>query len=128
MSKIQTYIPLSILHYYYVALYHSVISLLSLKSFIKEVIYNLGVYSEKLKFLSSSTVYKDNNEAMVVSKSSMMTLISKKISVKYHWFRQHVENESVIRKIESENQNADIFNKGLQDELFVSVIKLVCGW
>ena len=40
--------------------------LLPLASLTKEVIYNLGIDSEKLKFLSRSTVYEENNGAMVV--------------------------------------------------------------
>ena len=81
------------------ALSHSVRELLPLKSLIKEVIDNLGIDSENLKFVSSSTVYEDNNGAIVVAKSPRMTPSSKHIAVKYHWFRQHVGKEFVIRKI-----------------------------
>ena len=57
--------------------------------------------------------------------SPSMTPTSKKIAVKYHWFRQHIGKEFVIRKIESENQKADIFTKGLQGEIFVMISKLI---
>ena len=43
-----------------------------------------------------------------------VTPTSKKIAVKYYLFRQHVGQDFVIRKIESENQKADIFTKGLK--------------
>ena len=59
--------------------------------------------------------------------SPRMTPTYKQISVKYHWFGQHVGNEFVIRKIESENQKADIFTKGLQGQIFVWISKLLCG-
>ena len=81
VSKLQTDIALSKLHSEYVALSHSVRALLPLKSLIKEVIDNLGIDSEKLKFLSSSTIYKYNNGAIVVAKSPSMTPTSKHISV-----------------------------------------------
>ena len=68
--------------------------------------------------MSSSTIYEDNNGAIVVAKSPRMTPTSKHIAIKYHWFRQHVGKEFVIRKIESENQKADIFTKGLQGQYF----------
>ena len=90
---------------------HSVRELLPLKSLIKEVIDNLGIDIENLKFVSSSTIYEDNNGSIVVGKSPRMTPTSKLISVKYNWFRQHVGKEFVIRKIESENQKADISPK-----------------
>ena len=86
------YIALSTLHSEYVAFSHSVRALLPLKSRIKEVIDNLGIDSEKLKFVSSSTVYKDNNGAIFVATSPMIYPTSNHISIKYHWFRQHVGN------------------------------------
>ena len=64
VSKLQIEIALSTLHSEYVALSHYVRALLPLKSFIKEVIYNLGIDIEKLKFVSSSTIYEDNNGAI----------------------------------------------------------------
>ena len=110
------------------ALSHSVRALLPLKSHIKEVIDNLGIDSEILKFVSSSTVYEDNNGAIAVATSTRRTPSSKHIAVKYHWFRQHVGKEFVIRKIESENQKADIFTKGLQGQIFERIRKLLFGW
>ena len=69
---------------------HSVRELIPLKILIKEVIYNLGIDSEKLKFVSSSTIYEDNNGAIVVATRPRMTTTSKHITFKYHWFRPHV--------------------------------------
>ena len=81
---------LSTLHSEYVELSHSVRALLPLKSIIKEVIDNLGIDCENLKFVSSSTFYEENNGAIVVATSPRMTPSSRQIAVKYHWFRQHV--------------------------------------
>ena len=61
VTKLQTEIALSTLHYEYVALSHSVRALPPLKSLIKEVIDNLEIDSEKLKFVSSSTGNEENN-------------------------------------------------------------------
>ena len=85
------------------------------------------IYSEKLNFASIFTVSGVNTVAIVVSTSPGMTLTSNHIAFKYHWFRQNVGKEFVIRKIESENQKADIFTKGLQGNIFVRIGKLVCG-
>ena len=71
-------------------LYHSVRTLLPFKSLIKEVIDNLGTDSEKLKFVSSYTIYVENNGAIIVATSPRMTPTSKHIAVKYHWFRKHI--------------------------------------
>ena len=128
VSKIQTEIALSTLHYEYVELSHSVRALLPLKSLVKELIDNLGIDSDNLKFVSSSTIYEGNNGAIVVATSPGMDPASKHIAVNYHWFRQHVGREFVIRKIESENQKAYIFTKCFQGQLFVRISKLLCGW
>ena len=90
MSKTQTDIDLSKLHSEYVALSHSVRALLPLKSLIKYVIGNLGIDSEKLKFVSSSNVYDDNSGSIFLATIPRMTPTSNNISVRYHWFRQHI--------------------------------------
>ena len=128
VSKLQTEIALFTLHSECMALSHSVRVLLSLKSLIKEVIDNLGIDRENLKFVSISTIYEDNNGSIVVSASPRMTPTSKHIAVNYHWFRQHVGKEFVIHKIYSENQKADIFTKGLQGQIFARIRNLLCGW
>ena len=128
MSKLQTWIPIFTLHSEYVALFFSVRELIPLNFFIKEVIDNLGIGSENMKFVSSSTVYEDNNGAIVVTTSPRMNLTPNQIPSKYYWFRQHSGKELLIRKTESENQKTCIFTKGLQDELFVRIKKLICGW
>ena len=86
----QTYISLYSLYYEYAVLSHSVKDLLPLESIIKEVIDNLGIDSEKLKFVSSSTIYEDNNGAIVVAKIPRMVLTSNCIDSKYHCFGNHV--------------------------------------
>ena len=88
VSKLNKEIALSTLHSEYVKLYHSVKALLPLKIIIKEVIDKLGIDSENLKFVSSSTVYEDNNGAIVVATVPRKTPPSKHIYIKYHWFRQ----------------------------------------
>ena len=128
VSKLQTYIALSTLHYEYMVVPHSVRALPPLKSLIKEVIDNLGIDSEKLKFVSSFNIYEDNKGAIVVATSPRMTPTSKHIAINYHWCRHCVEKELLIRKNESENQKADIFTKGLQGQIFVRIRKLLCGF
>ena len=59
-----------------------------------------------------------------MSTITRITPTSNQISVKYHWFRQHVGKELLIWKIKSKNQKADIFTKGLQSEIFVRIRKI----
>ena len=102
VSKLQTEIAISTLHSEYVALSHSGRALLALKSIIKEVIDNLGIDNDKLKFVSSSAVYEDNNGAIAVATTQSITPTSKHISEKYHWFWQLVIKEFVIWKMNAQ--------------------------
>ena len=56
MSKLQTEISLSTLHSEYVALSHSVRALITLKILIKEVIDNLGIDFDNLRYVGISKV------------------------------------------------------------------------
>ena len=60
LSKLQIEIDLSTLHSEYVAFSHSVRALLPLKSLIKEVIYNLRIDCENLKFVKDDSYIKAN--------------------------------------------------------------------
>ena len=80
----QSEIDLFTLNDEYGELYHSGIYLLTLKSIIKEVIDNLGMDSDKLKFLKRYSVYEDNSDVIVVATSLSMTPISNTISFRYH--------------------------------------------
>ena len=101
VSKLQTEISIYTLHSEYVALSHYARALLPLNSITKEVIDSFVIVFEKLKFMSSSTVYEDNNGSKVMATSTKITLTSKHITVKSYWFRQDVGKKFLIWKIES---------------------------
>ena len=129
VSKLQTEVALSTLHAEYVALSQSLRDLLPLKSLITEVFSRLKIDISKMTVTSKSTVYEDNNGARIVATCPRLTPTSKFIATKYHWFRQHVDSGEIeIKRVDSKNQLADIFTKGLQGNLFVEIRKLLCGW
>ena len=90
---------------------HSVRDIIPLKSLIKEVEDNLGMDSKNLKFVSSYTVYEENNGFIVLSTSTSMTLDPKHMYTKYSWFRKNIRKEYIIQNIEYENHKAEIFTK-----------------
>ena len=51
-----------------------------------------------------------------MAKSPMTTPTSNHIAVKYQWFRQNIGKEVVIKNINPEKQNANIFTKGYKVE------------
>ena len=129
VSKLQIEVALSTLHSEYVALSQSLRDLLPTKELLKDTISNVGIPEDCLKFKTKCTVFEDNAGALQVATSPRMTPTSKFIAVKYHWFRQHVDSGEInIVKVTSQEQQADMFTKGLQGELFRKIRKLVCGW
>ncbi len=80
--------------------------------------------------LLHSTVFDDNNGALGLATSPRMTPRTKHIAVKYHWFREKIGEDKgiVLKKIESENQKADIFTKGLTSDTFRKIRELLLGW
>ena len=80
--------------------------------------------------LLHSEVFEDNNGALILAQSPKMTPRTKHIAIKYHWFRDKIGEVHgvLLRKIESENQKADIFTKGLSMDLFRKIRKLLVGW
>eukprot|EP00957_Ditylum_brightwellii_P107294 8187153-Ditylum_brightwellii.AAC.1 len=129
VAKLQTKVVLSTLHAEYVTLSQSLRDFLPTKELITEVVEGMWQKDKhkELKFVSKSIVYEDNNSTIRLTSCSKLTLTSKFIAAKYHWFRQHVESGEVdIVKVESSKQLADIFTKGLQGNKFVAIRKLLC--
>ena len=72
---------------------------------------------------------QDNNGALILASMPKMTPRSKHIAVKYHFFRSHVENGTVkIERVDTDRQKADILTKGLVEEKFTTIRKLLMGW
>jgi hypothetical protein len=58
-----------------------------------------------------------------------MTPRTKHYSIKYYLIREHVDNGDVkLFKIESKEQRADIFTKGLVQTVFEYIRNLLMGW
>ena len=109
------------------ALSQSLRDLLPLKDLVKEVVVALGL-PDDLKFTTHLTVFEDNQGAISLAKCPRITLHTKHIGTKYHWFRDHVGKVFEVEHVESAKQKADIFTKGLQGQLFLSIRELLCGW
>ena len=126
MSKPQSTFALPTLDDEYVALSQSLRDMLPPKELIQEVVDALCLPSD-IKYVSHSTVFEDNEGAISLAKCPRMTPRTKYIGTKYHWFRSHVGKMFDVEHVESAKQKADIFTKGLQGQLFLSIRKLLCG-
>ena len=127
-SKLQTEIALSTMEAEYIALSQSMRELLPLRALVKEMAKAMA-FNQTFAIRTHSTVFEDNNGALILASSPRMTPRSKHIAVKYHFFRSHVASGDIrICKINSEDQKADIFTKGLVRTTFETVRLLLMGW
>jgi hypothetical protein len=80
--------------------------------------------------LVHSNVYEDNSGALSLATAPKMTPQTKHIAVKYHHFLSHVGIEKGIEviKVNTNEQLADTFTKGLLTDKFCYLYKLLIGW
>ena len=128
-SKLQTEIALSTLEAEYIAMSQSMRELIPLRRLLEELGKTLELDFTK-PVLIHSTVFEDNNGALGLAESPKLTPRTKHIGIKYHWFRDKIGKDRGIElaKIASVDQKADIFTKGLTEETFRVIRKLLMGW
>ena len=80
--------------------------------------------------LLKSTIFEDNNGCISVATSPKMSPRTKHIGVRYHFFKDSIGQDKgiIIKKIDSVDQIADIFTKGLGEDQFQKLRYLLCKW
>jgi len=79
--------------------------------------------------LPQSIVHEDNEACLKFAKMPKMTPRTKHIAIPYHFFRSKVADlEIKVVGINTENQLADQFTKGLPQDKFVRDRKNLMGW
>ena len=74
-------------------------------------------------------VFEDNVGALTMAQTPKMRPRTKHLNLKYHHFREAVENGTVsIQAIRTTEQVADIFTKPLGNELFTKFRLAIMGW
>jgi len=129
VSKLQTEIALSTLEAEYIALSQSMRDLLPMRDLLQEIGTKLNLDFANPAIMHS-TVFEDNNGALGLATSPRITPRTKHIAVKYHFFRNKIGKEKgiIIEKIDTAEQKADIFTKGMPSEGYRRIRKLMAGW
>ena len=74
-------------------------------------------------------VFEDNNGAWTVASNQRVTSRTKYFQVKWHHFWQYVKDGTlIVNRVDTKDQLADYFTKGLSHELFVKNRKSTQGW
>ena len=75
------------------------------------------------------TVFKDNKGCVDLVKCPKMHPQTNYIASKYHNFRQHVlEGIVTVERVDTKNQQADIFTKGFDESKFFFLRQNIMGW
>jgi hypothetical protein len=147
VSKMQTQVALSTMEAEYIALSQSMRDLIPIREILHEILSvvfglkpSITYHSHSRIFedvtvgtsrhvLPQSTVYEDNDACLNFARMPKLTPRTKHIGVPYHWFRSQVDNLSIhIERVDTANQLADQFTKGLSVEQFRLARKRLMGW
>ena len=75
------------------------------------------------------TLFEDNNGALELAMKPRYCPRTKHIAIKYHHFREHVTKGIVtVKPIDTKEQIADQFTKGLQEGTFKYLRYKLLGW
>ena len=127
-SKLQTEIALSTLEAEYIALSQGMRDLVSARRLMAELGERMNY---KIDYISHiSKVWEDNTGAqnLANSKGPLMTSRTKHIGIKYHWFRSMIGPTIKMLRIDTKDQRADMFTKGLTRYNFEQNRLRVMGW
>ena len=128
VSKLQTEVALSTMHAEYVALSTSCRDVIPMRQLVKLAAEGLG-FDVNIECRTHSTIFEDNNGALTLANVPRMTPTSKSIAVKYHWFRDQVQNgELKVVKVDTKENSADLFTKACERETFERLRMMLCGW
>ena len=129
VSKLQSKISLSTQENEYVALSSSLQDVVTIKELITVVVEAIGLDKSKLKVITRSKAFEDNNDALSLATKQKITPQNHHIGSKWHWFRSYVDRGLIaIEKISTDKQLGDIFTKNLQADKFIAAHCMLCGW
>ena len=129
VPKLQREISLSTLEAEYIVLSTAMRDLLPMRELLKEVMSKMKLKHNQTTTINS-TVFEENYGALSLALSPKISPRTKHIAVKYHFFRSKVGPGTGIdiKRVDSQDNVADIFTKGLLGDKFVYLHKLLMGW
>ena len=141
LSKLQTQIALSTMEAEYIALSQAMRELIGLRAILKEIYttvltdpkdyasLSFNTISKSFGTIPDSTVYEDNEACLKFATAPKMSPRTKHIAIPYHFFRSKVASGEIkILRVNTNNQLADQFTKGLPQDKFLTDRYSLVGW
>lgn len=127
-SRLQTEVALSSTESEYIALSQSLREVIPLIELIEELHQNGFQFNNDTPKVICKA-FEDNNGALEMAKTHKIRPRTKHINVKYHHFREAVNDGKItLLRVDTTEQQADIFTKPLDDNTFIYLRKLIIGW
>ena len=127
-SFLQTEISLSTLESEYSSLSNAMRTLIPIRSLVLELAGNLDV-PHNISTSVNSTVFEDNNGAMLLANNQRITSRTRYFQVKWHFFWDIVKRGEIkVLYIPTDLQKADFLTKMNPREVFERLRKMVQGW
>ena len=136
----QTQIALSTMESEYIPLSNAMRELIACREILKEIFTYVMHDTEKGKSINYHTisktfgeippsiVHEDNEACLKFATTPKMSPRTKHIAIPYHFFRSKVGKEIKVVAVNTDNQLADQFTKGLPQDKFLRDRKLLMGW
>ena len=122
----------------YIALSHSRRELIGIRDILKEVFDHVFndkttspnyITTHKYGSIPQSHVYEVNESCLKFATLPKMSHTTKHIAIPYHFFRTKVQNlEIKVEGVDTTNQLADQFTKGLSQDMFERARNQLMGW
>ncbi len=126
-SKLQSEIALSTTEAEYIALSTAMRDLIPMKQLLSELQTVLKIPAQEIT--CHSILFEDNVGAETIANVPKMRPRTKHIAIKYHHFREHVKNKTIlVTHVDTHDQLADIFTKPLPRDTFRTLRYQLQGW
>ncbi len=127
-SKMQTEIALSTTESEYLSLSACLRDVIVIQQLLEELT-RKNFLGNKAEAVVKCTVFEDNKGCLEIATAPKMRPRTRHIAIKYHHFRRHIAMKTItIKWVETNNQVADQFTKGLPREAFCRLRKMLMGW
>jgi hypothetical protein len=127
-SKLQTETALSATEAKYISLSTALREVIPIIDYLGELRTNGFMFNENNNVIMCKA-FKDNEGALEMAKSPKFRPRTKHINIKYHHFHESIESGKIqMIKINTLDQQADIFTKPLASTAFEKLRKLIMGW
>jgi len=127
-SRLQIEIALSTVEAEYIALSTAMRNLFPTRALLKEVGGKLQLSYCKESVIHSKVWEGNMGTIQLAEAANKVTFRTKHIVVKYHFFCSHLSDEVKIQKVDTTEQLADIFTKGLAQYQFEKLVAQLMGW